>query len=210
MAGVSCYFPGGDARGNYLAAGTDGVVEVPFARWDLDEYWDPNPDAVGKMYPVHGGFVEGAELFASAFFGISLPEARGMDPQQRLILEVSYNALGDAAFTKKELLHSDTAVLVGQSNNDWIQVQDDIRALNPYTATGTSASISAARVAYCLGLVHVPREPTVRQCLVWSIAFALAFSFCSLLRSASARVSLMFVGSAKEFDVELLLATLWP
>eukprot|EP00931_Biecheleriopsis_adriatica_P048348 TRINITY_DN27935_c0_g1_i1.p1 TRINITY_DN27935_c0_g1~~TRINITY_DN27935_c0_g1_i1.p1 ORF type:complete len:5156 (-),score=1260.04 TRINITY_DN27935_c0_g1_i1:82-15549(-) len=157
IVGAACAFPGSAGSpakfGSLLAMGVDSVVEVPFTRWELDEYYDPNPDAPGKMYPRHAAFIEGAEEFANAYFGITAPEVRAMDPQQRLVLEVSHDCMLDSNMKRETLVGSDVAAIVGFSNNDWIQVQSgDIRKINPYTATGTSASVAAARVAYCLGL----------------------------------------------------------
>lgn len=105
------------------------------------------------MYPRHGAFVEGAEFFDAQFFGISSPEARFMDPQQRVLLEASLGGLLDAGFSKQELMGLEIAVHVGLANNDWIQMQSlDLRKVSPYTATGMSSSIAAARVSYSLGL----------------------------------------------------------
>ncbi|CAE8623415.1 unnamed protein product, partial [Polarella glacialis] len=156
IVGAACAFPGGASSpakfGALLALGTESTVEIPFMRWEIDEYYDPNPDAPGKMYPRHAAFIEGVEQFAASYFNISAPEVRSMDPQQRLILEVSHDSLMAAGLGREALLGSDFAAIVGVSNNDWLQVNTDIRKINPYTATGTSASVAAARVAYCLGL----------------------------------------------------------
>ncbi|CAE8692778.1 unnamed protein product, partial [Polarella glacialis] len=157
VLGTACICPGGSSSlaqlGAGLAVGVEGGSEVPFVRWELEEYWDPNPDAPGKMYPRHAAFVEGAEQFASSYFNISAPEARAMDPQQRLVLEVSHDCLLASGMTREAVIGKNMAAIVGISNNDWIQVQSiDIRKISPYTATGLSASIAAARVAFCLGL----------------------------------------------------------
>jgi acyl transferase domain-containing protein/NADPH:quinone reductase-like Zn-dependent oxidoreductase/acyl carrier protein len=157
IVGASCNFPGDSwnlrVYARHLAEGADGIVEVPFTRWELDDVHDSNPDAPGKMYPRHGAFIEGAELFDAGCFGIQAPEARAMDPQQRLILESSLNALVDSGYRKSDLMGKNVAVFVGQANNDWIQMQSwDLTKVSPYTATGMSASISAARVSYALGI----------------------------------------------------------
>lgn len=157
IPGVSCNFPGGAWNApKYwanLAEGSDGILEIPFTRWELSEVQDDNADAPGKMYPRHGGFIDGAELFDASFFSITAPEARAMDPQQRVLLESSFSALLDAGYTKASLMGSDVGVLVGQANNDWIQMQSwDWKKISPYTATGMSASISAARISYALGM----------------------------------------------------------
>ncbi|CAJ1361090.1 unnamed protein product, partial [Effrenium voratum] len=141
VAGMASYFPAAAATSAAfqcaITQGVDGSVEVPFTRWELEEVWDPNPDAVGKMYPRHGAFVEGAEFFDAKFFGISPPEARAMDPQQRMLLETSTNGLLDAGLEKSGLMGSEVSVHVGLANNDWIQMQSwDFRKISPYTATG--------------------------------------------------------------------------
>ncbi|CAK9056190.1 Phenolphthiocerol/phthiocerol polyketide synthase subunit C ((Phenol)carboxyphthiodiolenone synthase subunit C) (Beta-ketoacyl-acyl-carrier-protein synthase I) (Phthiocerol synthesis polyketide synthase type I PpsC) [Durusdinium trenchii] len=96
VTGMASNFPAAawttPAFGCAITQGVDGLVEVPFTRWELEEVWDPNPDAQGKMYPRHGAFIEGVEAFDAKFFGISPPEARAMDPQQRLLLESSVNS----------------------------------------------------------------------------------------------------------------------
>ena len=72
-------------------------------------------EALGNvMYARHGGFVEGAEFFDSGFFGMSAAEAKTIDPQQRLALEMSYAACHHAGRAKQSLLGSDTGVFVGQ------------------------------------------------------------------------------------------------
>ncbi len=153
VAGTACHFPAGSStsaqfRSALAVSGADGSVEVPFTRWELEEVWDKNPDAPGKMYPRHGAFVEGAEFFDAQFFGISAPEARFMDPQQRVLLEASLGGLLDAGFNKQELMGLEIAVHVGLANNVWIQLQSlDLRKVGPYTATGMSSSIAAARVS---------------------------------------------------------------
>jgi hypothetical protein len=119
ISGVANNFPAGGASANAywacIAAGTGGAVEVPFTRWEISEVHDDNPDAQGKMYPRHGAFIEGAELFDASFFDVSAPERRAMDPQQRLLLENSLDALLDAGYEKPQLMGSNVAVLVGQA-----------------------------------------------------------------------------------------------
>ncbi|CAE7941878.1 ppsD, partial [Symbiodinium necroappetens] len=109
-------------------------------------------EALGNvMYARHGGFVEGAEFFDSGFFGMSAAEAKTIDPQQRLALEMSYAACHHAGRAKQSLLGSDTGVFVGQCNNDWAKFSKE-RSANPYTGPGTHASISSNRISYSLGL----------------------------------------------------------
>src|ERR687883_404341 len=127
VVGMSCRFPGGaDDPGAYwrlLREGIDAITEVPPERWDVDEYYDPDPEAPGKMYARHGGFLKNVDQFDAAFFRISPREAASLDPQQRLLLEVSWEALEDAQVPPDTLHGSTTGVFVGVTTNDYAQLQ---------------------------------------------------------------------------------------
>lgn len=83
----------------YAKAGWDTQTRHPHLRWDCDVYYEADADQTsGKSYTCHGGFSDGIELFDCKFFDISPAEARGMDPTQRQVLEVSYIALQGAGF----------------------------------------------------------------------------------------------------------------
>src|SRR5690349_21490156 len=78
VVGLSCRFPGADSPQefwNLLSEGRDAVTEVPSERWDIEEYYDPDPAQPGKMYSRHGGFLRGIDHFDPGFFGISPREA---------------------------------------------------------------------------------------------------------------------------------------
>ena len=100
VVGMACRLPGGlqdtQAYWKALTEGLDLVGEVPADRWDVDAYYDPDPNAMGKARTKAGGFLEDIDGFEPAFFGISPREAAGLDPQQRLLLEVGWEALEDA------------------------------------------------------------------------------------------------------------------
>ncbi|HEY0135350.1 MAG TPA: beta-ketoacyl synthase N-terminal-like domain-containing protein, partial [Nannocystis sp.] len=93
IVGIGCRFPGGaddpDSFWQLLDRGGDAVREVPKDRWDLADYFDPDPDAAGRMLTRHGAFLDRVDHFDPGFFEISPHEARRMDPQQRLLLEVA-------------------------------------------------------------------------------------------------------------------------
>jgi len=85
IVGMACRFPGGanspEQFWQLLHQGVDAIQEVPGDRWDLDAYYDPDPDAAGKTYIRYGGFLDGVDQFDASFFEISPREASSTDPQ---------------------------------------------------------------------------------------------------------------------------------
>jgi microcystin synthetase protein McyG len=157
VIGIGCRFPGGvaDPQGfwSLLQEGKDAIGEVPADRWDIDAYYDPDPDAPGKMNTRYGGFVEDVEKFDPHFFGIAPREALSMDPQQRLLLEVSWEALENAGIAAERLVESSTGVFVGISSHDYFQyrVAGNPAAFDAYSASGGSHAITSGRLSYFLG-----------------------------------------------------------
>src|SRR5689334_17431782 len=108
IVGIGCRLPG-DANDpesfwKLLLKGVDAVTEVPADRWDIERYFDPDPDAVGKTYTRWGAFLRDVDKFDAAFFGISRREAQNVDPQQRLLLECSWEALEHAGISPASLM----------------------------------------------------------------------------------------------------------
>jgi len=157
VIGMGCRMPGADDPESFwelIRDGQDTVTEVPRERWDIEAYYDPEPGRPGKTYTRHGGFLSAVDQFDAAFFGISAREAQGMDPQQRLILEVAWEALEDAGLVPARLMGSATGVFVGVTSSDYgvLQIeQEDQKQAYPYFNTGTPLNACAGRLSYILG-----------------------------------------------------------
>ncbi|MBW4633664.1 MAG: type I polyketide synthase [Iphinoe sp. HA4291-MV1] len=158
VIGIGCRFPGGanspEAFWQILQTGVDAITEVPLERWDIESYYDPDPDTPGKMSTRYGGFIEQTEQFDPQFFGISPREATSLDPQQRLLLEVSWEALEHANQVPKQLYDTQTGVFVGICTNDYMRVlwPNTPKNIDAYFGTGNALSVAAGRLSYVLGL----------------------------------------------------------
>ncbi len=157
IIGMSCRFPGGsdspEALWDLLSAGRDGIEPIPQSRWDIEQWYDTDPEAAGKMYVREGGFVKGIEAFDPSFFKISPQEARSMDPQQRLLLECSWEALERAGLRQTDLSNTNTGVYIGISGNDYlVSTSGDTGQMDAYSLLGSINSAIAGRIAYWLGL----------------------------------------------------------
>ncbi|MBN8906679.1 MAG: polyketide synthase, partial [Rhodospirillales bacterium] len=159
IVGLGCRFPGAadgpDAFWSLLAEGRSGVTEVPRDRWDIDAFYDPDPDAPGKTNARWGGFLPDVDAFDAALFGIARREAEAMDPQHRLLLEVTWRALEHAGIAPDGLVGSRTGVFVGLSTSDYGTLMGagrDASWIDAYASLGNAASIAAGRLAYAYGL----------------------------------------------------------
>ena len=126
IIGIGCRFPGANdprAFWQLLRDGVDAITEVPAERFDLNAFYDPDPQAPGKINTRWGGFLDQVDQFDPHFFGISPREAARMDPQQRLLLEVAWEALEDAGQVRERLAGTQTGVFIGISNNDYGRMQ---------------------------------------------------------------------------------------
>jgi len=127
IIGIGCRFPGGantpEAYWELLENGVDAISETPQDRWSIDSFFDPNPATPGWTYSRWGGFLDDIAGFDAQFFGIAPREAVYIDPQQRMLLEVSCEALQDAGQPIEKLAGSDTGVFVGISTHDYADIQ---------------------------------------------------------------------------------------
>ncbi|MFI7665477.1 SDR family NAD(P)-dependent oxidoreductase [Nocardia sp. NPDC049526] len=147
VVGMACRYPGGVTSPEQLwelvRTGGDAVSTLPVDRgWDINGLYDPEPGRAGKSYTREGGFLHTAADFDAEFFGISPNEATMMDPQQRQLLETTWEALERAGVDPAVLRGSSTGVFTGVMYHDYAQ------------GTGSSAagSLVSGRIAYTLGL----------------------------------------------------------
>ena len=132
-----------------LRDGRDAVTEVPRERWNVDRFYDPDPDAPGKMsHALRRDSSRGVDRFDPHFFGISPREAVSMDPQQRLLLEVCWEALEDAGEPVTSLAGSSTGVFVGITSSDYMQLlgASGAAGLDAYAMTGNVLNFAAGRL----------------------------------------------------------------
>ncbi|GLW14573.1 polyketide synthase [Streptomyces sp. NBRC 13847] len=144
IVGMACHYPGGvespDDLWSLVAEGRDAITPFPADRgWDLDTLHHPDPDHPGTTTVREGGFLHGAARFDAGFFGISPKEALHTDPQQRLILQMSWEAVERAGLDPSSLRDSRTGVFTGVMHHD-------------YPGAQGAGSVVAGRVAYQLGL----------------------------------------------------------
>ena len=139
IIGLGCRFPGANNPEEFwqlLRSGKDAITQSD--RWDGSDW---------------GGFIDDVDKFDPQFFGIAPREAQSIDPQQRILLEVSWSALENAAIANKDLAGSQTGVFIGISSSDYSQLRFRYGAeVDAYVGTGNAHSIAANRLSYLLDL----------------------------------------------------------
>lgn len=180
IVGMSCRFPDGasspEAFWKLLEEGHDAMREIPPSRWDVDQHYDPDPEAPRKAYTRYGAFVEDVEKFDPLFFGISPREAIAMDPQQRLLLEAVYEAIEGAGGDFEALKGSRCGVYLGIMTNDYARLHEK----NGFTmhSAGAAPSAAAGRISFVFGL-NGPCMSVDTACSSSLVAISLA---CQSLR----------------------------
>ena len=191
IVGMGCRFPGGardpQSYWQLLINGVDAITEIPADRWPIAAFYDPDPNAPGKMTTRYGGFLEDVYDFDPQFFQITPREAFNMDPQQRLLLEVSWEALENAHQPPDTLFGSATGVFMGISSVDHALITArKIEAIDGHFGTGNAISIAAGRLSYALGVTG-PSMAVDTACSSSLVAIHLA---CQSLRQRECDMAL--------------------
>ncbi|MDR5883647.1 SDR family NAD(P)-dependent oxidoreductase [Caballeronia sp. LZ032] len=157
IIGMACRFPGGvtgpEDFWQLLCDERDAVTVVPSDRFGTGFYQHPSRKEPGKSYTFAAGVLDDVAGFDAAFFGVSPREASQMDPQQRLMLELAWEAFEDAGVRPGEMRGRDCGVFVGAAAMDYgNRSMDDLNWIDPYSATGNTLSIASNRVSYLFDL----------------------------------------------------------
>ncbi|QHC20443.1 beta-ketoacyl synthase N-terminal-like domain-containing protein [Streptomyces sp. GS7] len=153
VVGLAGRFPGADTAAELwrvLAEGRETIGEIPADRWERHTAGG-EPDGPGQV-AGRGGFLADIRRFDHSFFRVSPREAELMDPQQRLFLEVAWEAFEDAGHDVTRLRGSRTGVFVGVCHSDYAAVlRERLRTVEPHRSVATSPSVVANRVSFAFG-----------------------------------------------------------
>jgi acyl transferase domain-containing protein/acyl carrier protein len=190
VVGLGCRFPtaaGPEAFWQMLVEGRDAITEIPPDRWDVNAYYDADPQAAGKSYSRWGGFLDGVDEFDAEFFGISPREARHMDPRQRILLETAWEALADAELAPERLSGSTTGVFIGHMVGDYFSLETkDPAGIDSYGSTGNLDAILANRLSYVLNL----QGPSLAVDTACSSSLVALYLACQSLRQDECQLAL--------------------
>ncbi|MBT2400484.1 non-ribosomal peptide synthetase/type I polyketide synthase [Streptomyces sp. ISL-100] len=193
IIGIGCRFPGGacDHRTFWqnLLDGKDCITATPHDRYDVTTLGSRDKAKPGRLVGGRGGYIDGFDEFDPAFFGISPREATHMDPQQRKLLEVAWEALEDGGQKPAELAGHDVGVFIGAFTLDYKILQfADLRfdTLGAHTATGTMMTMVSNRISYCFDF----RGPSVSIDTACSSSLVAVHLACESLRRGESTVAL--------------------
>ena len=162
IIGIGCTFPQANSKNDFwgmLISGRCGVSEDftpnrPQEYREFHKHYHPKKFVSGRLPTLGGAYLEDIRGFDAKFFGISAQEACSMDPQQRILLQVIYEAIEDAGLRLEDLQNCKTGVFLGSMNLDYghLITSGNLNKLDQFASTGNAAAILANRVSFCLNL----------------------------------------------------------
>lgn len=190
ILGMGCRYPGAASPADLwqmLLRGEDGISDVPGDRWKTDSLYESDDARRGTLPSRRGGFLHGLDRMDAAFFGIAPREAPHVDPRQRLMLEIAWEALEDAGIPPDTLAGSQAGVFLATLTNDYDHLLfDDLRRAEIYSGAGTANSVVANRISYFLNL----RGPSLAVDTACSGALVAVHLACESLRRGESSLAL--------------------
>ena len=140
-----------------LTKGKHALTTMPLDRWDVEAYFSNNPSALGKMYVSQGGFINDVAGFDASLFDLDEDEALSMDPQQRIMLELCWEAFERAAMHPLSAAppSNDIATFIGHAAGGYARYalySGDPKRIDQHSVTGSAPSFVAGRISYTYGL----------------------------------------------------------
>ncbi len=188
VVGMAARYPGAESvtdMWKLFEQGRSGVGELPEGRWSE---FDGDPEMVRRMADAQltGGYLADIASFDNEFFGLSPVEAANMDPQQRILLQLTWEALEDAHIPANALRGSRTGVFIGTTNNDYgMLIAADPTAAHPYALTGNSTAVIANRISSAFDF----RGPSVAMDTACSSSLVAVHDAVAALRTGEATVA---------------------
>jgi myxalamid-type polyketide synthase MxaB len=198
IVGMACRLPGQadtpEAFWDLLAARRDAITPIPSDRWRQEDYFSADPETPGTLHASGGGFIDLPRDFDPEFFGMAPREARSLDPQQRVLLEVSWEALENAGMAPDRLKGREVGVFAAVVWGDYGQrlLGRPTHDIDAYMASGIANSMAAGRLSYILGL-HGPSLTIDTSCSSSLVAVHVA---CQSLRNGECEAAI--VGGASQ------------
>jgi acyl transferase domain-containing protein/NAD(P)-dependent dehydrogenase (short-subunit alcohol dehydrogenase family)/acyl carrier protein/SAM-dependent methyltransferase len=191
IIGMAGRYPGAPTLGDFwenLKAGRISFREVPSDRWDWRRFHRPFPNAIGEAYCKVGGFIEGVDRFDPLFFNISPAEAVKMDPQERLFLEIAWETLEDAGYTRRGLAGEDhrVGVFVGAMNCNYEWLAGEAHARGVRSEAMSAFWSIANRVSYVFDF----QGPSIAVDTACSASLTAIHLACRSIRSGECRAAI--------------------
>ncbi|MEV0431346.1 type I polyketide synthase [Micromonospora sp. NPDC050495] len=191
VVGMGCRLAGDvdspDSFWALLRDGRDGIGELPEQRWDHYRELGPEFAAALRRATRHGAFLRDVEGFDAEFFGVTPREAELMDPQQRILLEVTWNALEHAGIPARRLAGGDTGVFVGVGSDDYgRRLLEDLPRIEAWTGIGAAMCAVANRISYALDL----RGPSLAVDTACSASLVAVHLACQSLRTGESSLAI--------------------